>query len=114
MEVVIMTIEVTSILRRTIKLETDCRIKGRKCGDLIKEWQHGHENNRPAKAVVVGIDYECGGRVWTVNENSKDFSASYWSKPHVLGHTKLIKRPHSPDLTIEGLKKSLKEFIDED
>ena len=104
MEVVIMAIEVASIMRRVITLETDCRIEGRKCGDLIKEWRCDHKNDIPAKAVVVGIDYECGGRVWTVDENNKNFSAGYWSKPHVLEHTKLIKRPHSPDLTIEGLK----------
>ena len=107
-----MDIEITTIVGRVAVLRIDCRLEGRKCGDLIEEW-HSHENNRPVKAIVVGVNYSAG-RVWTVSELNKEFKASYWTKPHVLNHTKLVKRPHSPDLTIEGLKRSLEDFINKD
>lgn len=100
-------IKIRTLSGGTEEIETEDCSEELKAGDLIKE---PHPvNNNILKAIVVGID-KSNGSIWTVDETAFNFRAGCWIVP---GYIKLIRRPNNPDLTIEGLEKSLKEFINE-
>ena len=53
--------------------------------------------------------------MWTaINEGKDDLIIGYWDWDEIPKFTKLIRRPNNPDITNEGLKKSLEDFINED
>lgn len=107
-----MTIKIRTLNRSSIEIETEGRIGGRKVGDLIEE--QCFSADKLVKAIVVGLEHK-NGSIWTVDERTVvDFKAGFWLGNHVSEKTKLIERPVNPDLTIEGLKRSLENFINKD
>ena len=91
-------------------LQTNLENAGFKSGDLVEESFLGSTE----KSIIVGIDFDIDNnpQMWTGIKTCDSFILSgYYRKKDILGHVKLIKRPKNPDLTIEGLERSLDKFI---
>jgi len=103
-----MKITIEAVNRSKINVETGKESRGFRAGDLV----FGFYPTGWTKGIIVGVDNK--GIVWTVGgsdpDELKNFRARCWLSGK-KNEFRLIKRPIDPDLTVEGLKKSLKEFI---
>ena len=103
-----------------VEIDVNKEVSDLKAGDLIIESVHPE----PRKAIVVGVNESKNteepdkkfepGKIWTVDvAHVKSFCAGHWKEYSAKNRLELVRRPDKPDTTIEGLQRSLEEFVAE-